>query len=263
MSRLVRFVVPLVVLGLAPGLVACGGSESSADDFRAEADQICVDQAKDYTEVERRLGIPEGLEEEVILAERLEENRGRTLSELEELEAPDELAEQWDRYLRIRRQQSDLRKEQLELLREGDEKALPQINEKIVDLNGELGEAGEAAGLTACASIIPKDQAEEAEAVVEEAALTSDPQRACDELVTEDHLEYEFGGSFEVCAEFRKKRVEAFPDEIEVESIFGVGGVQASVRITEVGGEYDGEETVWTLYREDGGWKLNLVQPAS
>jgi hypothetical protein len=263
-SRLIRFAsTAIAALALASTLVACGGSELSADDFRAEADEICVNQVKGFIEIEQRLGVSEGLAEEAVLQGQLGKIRERSLSELEELEAPDEVAQPWDRYLQIRRQLIDLRQEHLKLLREGKEKGLGPLNEKISSLNGDLDEVGEEAGLTACASVLPQDQAEEALAVVKEVALTSDPKRVCDELVTESYLEVGFEGKFETCASFQKENGDNFADKIEVEKIEGVADTQALVTITEIGGALGGEETIWALHREDGKWKVNLVSSVS
>jgi hypothetical protein len=260
-SRPVRLFFPFVVLAFA--LSACGGSEPSAEDFQAEADEVCVEQVRSFQEVEDRLGSSTSLEEEAELQKELLPFREKAIAGLEEIEAPEDSEEAWEDYLELRRELRDLREEQLELLEKGDEKALEPLNEKISDLNDELDEVGKEAGLLACASVLPKDQAEEAEAVVEEVALTTDPKRVCDELVTSNYLETGFEGGFEECAKFQREEAENFADEVEVEKVDGVADTSASVTITEIGGQFDGEESVWVLRREGGEWKVNLISAAS
>jgi hypothetical protein len=241
------------------GLAACGSSEPSADDFQAEADEVCVEQVRNFQEVEDRLGSSTSLEEEAEMQEELLPIREESLANLEEIEAPEDAEKEWNRYLEIRRELRDLRKEQLQLLQKGDEEALDPINEEISELNDELDVVGEKAGLLACASVLPKDEAKEAEEVVEEVALTTDPKRVCDELVTQNYLDVGFEGKFEECAKFQKEEAENFAEGVKVEEVTGVADTSAAVKITEIGGMYDGEETTWTLRREGDQWKVNLI----
>jgi hypothetical protein len=259
-SRLIRLVSPFaLILVLALGVAACGDSESSSDDFVAEADEICVQQVRDFQAVEDRLGSSTSLEEEAKMQKELLPIREESLAGLEEVEAPEDSEKAFEKYLDIRHELRDLRKEQLKLLEKGDEEALEPLNEKISDLNDELDEVGKEAGLLACASVLPKDQAKEAEEVVKEVALTTDPKRVCKELVTQNYLDLGFEGKYEECATFQKEEAENFAEEVKVEEVTGVADTSAAVTITEIGGMYDGEETTWTLRREGGQWKVNLI----
>jgi hypothetical protein len=259
-SRSIRRLSPLVlILVFAAALAACGDSGSSGEDFVAEADEICVEQVRDFQEVEDRLGSSTSLEQEAKMQKELLPIREESLAGLEELEAPEESEKAWNRYLELRAELRDLRKEQLALLEKGDEEALEPLNEKISDLNDELDEVGKEAELLACASVLPKDQAEEAKEVVEEVALTTDPKRVCDELVTQNYLDVGFEGKFEECAKFQKEEADNFAEDLKVEKVDGVADTSASVTITEEGGMYDGEESVWVLRREGGEWKVNLI----
>jgi hypothetical protein len=260
-SRLVRLAFPFVALALA--LSACGSSEPSADDFSAEADEVCVEQVRSFQEVEDRLGSSTSIEEEAKLQKELLPFREKAIADLEEIEAPEDSEKAWERYLELRRELRDLREEQLKLLEKGDEKALEPLNEELSDLNDELDEVGKEAGLLACASVLPKDQAKEAEEVVKEVALTTAPKRVCDELVTQNYLDTGFKGGFEECAKFQREEAENFADEVEVEKVDGVADTSAAVTIIEIGGQFDGEESVWTLRREGGKWKVNLISAAS
>jgi hypothetical protein len=258
-SRLVRFFSPFLVVALALSAAACGSSEPSADDFRAEADEVCVAQVRNFQKTEDRLGSSTSLEQEAKLQKELLPFREEAIADLEEIEAPEDSEKAWNRYLDLRLELRDLRKQQLGLLEKGNEKALEPLNEKIGDLNDELDEVGQEAGLLACASVLPKDQAKEAEEVVKEVALTTVPKQVCDELVTQNYLDTGFEGSFEECAKFQREEAENFADEVEVEKVDGVADTSASVTITEVGGMYDGEETTWVLRREGDQWKVNLI----
>lgn len=263
MSRPVRFFFPLIALLAILGISACGSSEPSADDFRAEADEICTDQVVAFQGVEDKLGSSTSIEEEAKLQKTLMPLRQKSLSELEEVEAPKDVEKQFDRYLDIRRELADLRKQQLKLLEKGDEEALDPVNTKIGDLNDELDEVGEDAGLKACASVLPKDQAKEAEEVVEEVALTTDPKRVCRELVTQNYLDTGFEGKYSECAKFQREEAENFADDVKVESVSGVADTTATVQITETGGTYDGEESIWVLRRDGGKWKVNLISASA
>lgn len=263
MSRPIRLLAPLVAILTALAIAACGSSEPSAEDFRAEADEVCVEQVRDFQEVEDRLGSSTSLEEEAKLQKQLLPLREESLTSLEEIEAPEESAEAWKEYLDIRAELRDLRKEQLQLLEKGDEEALDPVNEKISKLNDELDEVGEEAGLLACASVLPEDQAKEAEEVVEEVALTTVPQRVCKELVTQNYLDVGFKGGYEECAEFQKENADDFAEDIKVKEVTGVADTSAAVKITEIGGMYDGEETTWVLRREGEQWKVNLISASS
>jgi ketosteroid isomerase-like protein len=258
-SRLARLVSPFIALALVLGIAACGSSEPSAEDFQAEADEVCVEQVRNFQEVEDRLGSSTSIQEEAKLQKELMPIREEAIAGLEEIEAPEESEKSWQRYMELREELRDLRKEQLKLLEEGDEEALEPLNEKISDRNDELDEVGQDAGLLACASVLPKDQAAEAEEVVEEVALTTDPKRVCDELVTQNYLDVGFEGKYEECAEFQREEAENFAEEVEIEKVDGVADTSASVTITETGGMYDGEESTWVLRREDGQWKVNLI----
>ena len=263
MSRLVRFTAPLIALAFALALSACGSSEPSTDDFVAEADEVCVEQVRNFQEVEDRLGSSTSIEEEAKLQKELLPFREESLASLEEIEAPEDSEKAWEKYLEIRRELRDLRKEQLKLLEKGDEEALDPINTKIGDLNDELDEVGKEAGLLACASVLPKDQAKEAEEVVKEVALTTDPKRVCDELVTQNYLDVGFEGKYEECAKFQREEAENFAEAVKVEEVTGVADTSAAVTITEVGGMYDGEESTWVLRPEGDGWKVNLISASS
>ena len=259
MSRPFRLAALLAAVLVVLGLAACGSSEPSAEDFVAEADEFCVEQVRNFQKVEDRLGSSMSIEDEAKMQKELLPIREESLTSLEGVEAPEDSAKEWEKYLEIRRELLDLRKEQLKLLEKGDEEALEPLNEKISDLNDELDEVGKKAGLLACASVLPKDQAKEAEEVVEEVALTTDPKRVCDELVTQNYLDVGFGGKYEECAKFQKEEADNFAEEVKVEEVTGVADTTAAVKITEIGGMYDGEETTWTLRPVDGQWKINLI----
>jgi hypothetical protein len=262
-SRPVRLSALLAAVLAVLGLAACGSSEPSAEDFQAEADEVCVEQVRNFQAVEDRLGSSTSLEEEAKLQKALLPHREEAIAGLEEIEAPEESAKEWEKYLDIRRELRELREKQLGLLEKGDEKALEPVNEKISELNDELDEVGEEAGLLACASVLPKDQAKEAVAVVEEVALTTDPKRVCDELVTQNYLDLGFEGKFEECAKFQKNNADDFAEGVKVEETSGVADTQAAVKITEIGGMYDGEESTWILRRDGDQWKVNLISAGS
>ena len=100
MSRFIRRLSPLALtLVLATALTACGDSGSSSEDFVAEADEICVEQVRDFQAVEDRLGSSTSLEQEAKMQKELLPIREESLASLEELEAPEESEKAWNRYL--------------------------------------------------------------------------------------------------------------------------------------------------------------------
>lgn len=261
MSQSIRRSLLLIATAVAAmALVACGDSEPSADDFRAEADEICQQQSQRFIEIETELGTPLNIKDDTEFQKRLNVVRQSSLGELEEIEAPDEVAKDWNRYIEIRNELIDLRKEQFQLLEKEDEKALEPVNEKIGGLNDELDAVAKKIGLDMCASVLPKDQQKEAEAIVEEVSLTTDPERVCRELVTPNYLELGFEGSYEKCARFQKANEEKFATEIEFEKTEGVEDTVATVTITDVDGMFAGEESQWTLVREDDEWKVFAIR---
>jgi hypothetical protein len=240
-------------------LAACGESESSAEDFRAEADAVCKEQTERFLDVQAELGTSLTIEDEAVLQKRLAPVRADSLAQLEEIEAPEEAAAEWSRYLQVRRELTGLRERQLPLLEKGDEKAAEPVNERIGELNDELDELGRKAGLRACASILPEDERTEAEAVVKEVALTTDPKRVCRDLVTENYLETGFGGKYASCARYQRQNADSFASEIEFERTEGVEGTLATVTITDVDGRFAGEESNWTLVNDGGEWKVDSI----
>ena len=261
MSRSRPFpVLALALFALVALLTGCGGSDgASTEDFRAEIDQVCADQVAQFVEVEERLGTPISLDEAAKYQKELEPIRQEALEEFEEAEAPDNLAKDWERYLDIRRELSDLRAEELKLLEEGDQKALEPLGEEIDERNEDLEAQAKKLGLQACARVLPEDQRQEAIDLVEEVSFTTDPELVCRDLVTENYLELGFEGSYEDCAKFQSDNAEKFATDVEVESVEGVADTQAIVTITDVDGQFAGEESTWNLVREGEEWKVTAI----
>jgi hypothetical protein len=252
-------VLTLALFALTALAAGCGGGGSSTEDFRAEVDETCTDQVAQFVDVEERLGTPISLEEAAKSQREMNPIRAESLEELEEVEAPDDLADDWERYLVIRRELSDLRAEELKLLEEGDQKAVEPLGDEIDERNEELEAQARTLGLQACARILPEDQRTEAIELVEEVSFTTDPELVCRDLVTENYLELGFGGSYEDCAEFQRENAEKFATDVEVESVEGVADTQAIVAITDVDGMFAGEESTWNLVREGEEWKVTAI----
>jgi hypothetical protein len=252
--------IALAILVLGALVAAgCGDSGSSNEDFVAEADQICTQQTADSVKVEDRLGYPLSLEEGAEFQGELAPIRQEGLEQLEGLEAPDELADDWDRYLAARRESGELREEQVKLLEAGDEEKVKALNAEIEANSDELEKAAKDVGMEACGRILPADQREEVVDVVEEVALTTDPKLVCRDLVTPGYLELGFEGSYEECAEFQRKNADKFATDVEIDDVEGVADTQAVVKITDVDGQFAGEESAWTLVHRDDGWKVAAI----
>jgi hypothetical protein len=125
-----------------------GGEEMTADEFRQEADAICA-------EFEGRLddlGRPESLDDlQNFVSEAvpiIEEGN----AQLQELNPPDELQEQWDRAMEINNEQLETVRDLREAVEDGDQARAQELIEAGNEANTEADQLAADLGLEDCGS---------------------------------------------------------------------------------------------------------------
>jgi phage-related minor tail protein len=125
-----------------------GGEEMTADEFRQEADAICA-------EFEGRLddlGRPESLDDlQNFVSEAvpiIEEGN----AQLQELNPPDELQEQWDRAMKINNEQLETVRDLREAVEDGDQAHVQELIEAGNEANTEADQLAADLGLEDCGS---------------------------------------------------------------------------------------------------------------
>jgi phage-related minor tail protein len=125
-----------------------GGEEMTADEFRQEADAICA-------EFEGRLddlGRPESLDDlQNFVSEAvpiIEEGN----AQLQELNPPDELQEQWDRAMEINNEQLETVRDLREAVEDGDQARAQELIEAGNEANTEADQLAADLGLEECGS---------------------------------------------------------------------------------------------------------------
>jgi hypothetical protein len=125
-----------------------GGEEMTADEFRQEADAICA-------EFEGRLddlGRPESLDDlQNFVSEAvpiIEEGN----AQLQELNPPDELQEQWDRAMEINNEQLETVRDLREAVEDGDQARVQELIEAGNEANTEADQLAADLGLEDCGS---------------------------------------------------------------------------------------------------------------
>jgi hypothetical protein len=259
MRRFRRRSVALLAVGGTIVLAACGGDGGpSTGEFLADADAACIDQNREAIGIQFAEGSSQSVEEEAALGRELIPVRADLNEQLEALEPPEELLSDWDRYLALRNELLDVRRRQLAALERGD--PVPeQLATQATDLEDRSLAIAERIGLTACASVLPRNDRDAALSVVKEVAVTPNPQRVCGELASPNYLEESFHGSFRECARYQRKASGTFPDDVKLVNAEGVEGVVAYITIEDVGGGLDGRQSKWTLIRHGGRWQVFFI----
>jgi hypothetical protein len=259
MSGLTRLVAVLSVTPVL-ALAACGGDGggSENDDFIAEADAACTDSTREINELYAQEGTPQSFEEAVALGAKRLPISEEAVEKVSAIEAPDDLADDFDEYLAQREQYLDLLRQQQQAGEAGDQASFDQLNAELGETSDAADAAGEQVGLEACALVLPEDQVDEVTAVVEDTATTGDPAH-CTEDYTENYVESSGGRA--ACEEGEQDPNNQL-DSIEVTEVKGVDEVYAFVIATATGGPIDGSQEVQIdLVFEDGRWKIDAISP--
>jgi hypothetical protein len=251
----------IAALAVTPVLVlaACGDDDgSSTDDFVADADAGCVESAKEINELYAAEGLPQSFEEAVALLDKRLPISEEGVQKASELEAPDDVADDYDEYLAQRETFIDLLRQQLQAGKAGDEDKFNGFNAQLDETSDAIDAAGEQVGLEACAQILPDDQVEEVTTVLEE-GIKSDPAN-CTERYTDTFVEA-IGGP-DACRESESDSSND-PESVEVSDVKGIDEVYATAEAVPSGGPNDGKTLLVELVFEDDTWKVDSVTPVS
>ena len=242
------------------GIAACGGDsdEDSGDDFAAQADQICLEAQRETVEIARRLGPVTSDEDVIPRIEQFTPVREQAQADLEALEPSEDVAPAFDRLLALRREHLERSQQELKLRKSGDVAAAARLGAKSSRLQEQEDAAAEDAGLTACARILPDEDAEQAKETITVLETSDDPD-LCTETMTAEGVEALFGG-LEACEEAQQGlKPSELADSVDFEEISGLEGVSASVVGTVNGGTLDGDHAKYEMIYEDGTYKVNTV----
>ena len=257
-----------LLTGVILALAACGGgSEDSnadngtdsvvaeADSFIADADSVCTDQAQKLTDTQTT--ISETPKEAAQLAEDSVAIREDALQQLQALDAPDDLADDYDEFLAKRQAVVEGQQQDLKLTKQGIPPEDPRhlkIYEKFEQLFNEGRAIGQRIGFKACASQLPADEADEARSLAVK-ALT-EPVDSCEEVYSKYAIETSFG-SLQKCEQAQT------PDppvkSVDVQDVVGVSGVSAFVNAIPKGGPDDGALIEYSFVHEGGSYKFNAA----
>lgn len=138
MTTLARLLAVPSVIAVAAVAVACGGDEPSPEEFRAQANRICV-EAEQAVE---RLDEPESIEQAGEVLDEADQTLQNARDRLQDLETPGgEAGEKAERYVELFDEQTEQASEALDVLREGieseDEEKLEEATRQLQQLENE------------------------------------------------------------------------------------------------------------------------------
>jgi hypothetical protein len=258
-SRTVFLILCLLCAGL---VAACGDEENgggSAEDFIADADQICKEAAEEV--IANPQPTPTTAEEAVPVLEASIERREGVLADFEALgDPPSDIADDWNQVLSSTEQRVENTKKLLKFAQEGvaatSERYASVVSESG-DLEDEENKTFESLGSTACAEVLPPEEREEITALVTE--FETEPLDDCTEFMTDDAIDLLFG-SVEECQRIQENPPpEGFTEEVNVTQIEGIADVTATVDASLKGGIGDGQKVTYTLVYVDGRYKIDAV----
>ena len=148
MRRGIAFLALLVTALMA----GCGGDGDgdalTADEFRQQADAICVDFEGRLDE----LGTPESLDDLQGYVDDAVPILEEGTNELDELQPPEELEEDWDRAMEINREQLDTVRELQTAVEEGDQARIAELLQEAETAREESNQLASDLGLEECGS---------------------------------------------------------------------------------------------------------------
>lgn len=249
----------IVALAVAPvlALAACGSDDG--DDFLTDADSICREGAVELVDTRAEAGVPDGPEEQAELDSADLAVREETLGQLQTLEAPDDLAGQYDEFLGLREQLVANLTEYNALFAESqrpDEAKVQELDEEFYSLFDEQQALGSEVGFEECAAILPDDVEEQVSSYVENTLETADPT-FCTEAYTENFVE-QIGG-LEKCEKSESDDSAAGP--VEILDVGGVSEVNGYFDFVPESGPNEGQPATVSLVYEDGVYKRDAIFP--
>ena len=263
--RTSRAVFLILCLLAAASVAACGddsgsgGSGGSADDFIAQADQVCTDAAEEA--VANTAPLPTTAEAAVPYLKDSLKRREQQLADFEALgEPPSEIADEWNEAIGKFEQRVANSEELVKLARQGVKPTDPKyanVVSESSDLDEEENEILKGIGSTACAEVLPADERKEVidfVTVFETKALDD-----CTEYMTDEAIKLLFGSLAECQRVQLNPPPEGFTKKVKVTHIEGISGVTVAVDASLEGGIGDGQKVTYTLVYVDGGYKIDAV----
>jgi hypothetical protein len=141
-----------LILTLALAFVACGGDDKlSTEDYRAEVKKICSDAQRQTKAVEQPTRATSAAIADYL--QRLRDINAKTIGKIDELEPPDELADEHDRAVQVSREGRRQIDAVIEELKGGGDPAqvLTEAREELQGSSAESKAAGRALGVRECA----------------------------------------------------------------------------------------------------------------
>lgn len=138
--------IALAVAGLALAACGGGGGNTSAAEFREQADAICAD---DQAKIEA-LGSPRSIDELGEFFDKAIPVFEEGNDKLHELDPPDELAEDWDRAIELQDQNLESVRDLRDAIEEGDDQKVQDLLAKLDAADQESTGIAQRIGLEKC-----------------------------------------------------------------------------------------------------------------
>ena len=241
----------------------CGGGESEPEEpagFEADAADLCTAAAVDQVEIAlagRRGEISDAAEQSEMLYRSAVEYAERFAA----LEAPEESADSWARYVETRERAAELVDAQAKALAAGEETTAREAAGELEALLRERDAIGAELGIDACARVLPAEDVAEIEEAIELGAASGDGDQVCSEVVSEILIEERFEGNFADCV--RAQSTTPLAEAVRYERIYGIDEVLATAEIELSGGLRGGGPALVQLIPEEGAWRILEISPRS
>jgi len=247
-------------------LAACGeqapsGSGSDAADFRAQADASCAETAERIRDSRVEHGLVTNKRQMLVQIRRELPIWREILGLQREIDIPDEFGREWQRYVATRKEIIRATKGQIKPIRKGFDRRVERLEASIPPAENKGKAAAGRMDLEDCALVLSEEDAEQVREASEEILTSRDPTRACDELLVPGTVKVTFG-SFRKCRTFKRNRANR-PRRVAFGIVEGIDNTVATLPVRRVGGKFDGQRTIDTLYYVDGDWRLFESVPAA
>jgi len=146
----VRYLAVVLTVTAVVAVSACGGGGDDDSDSVAAANEICREatgSAEAYARDNEAPNTPKQIDAALAEDEKIAK---RVASDLEDLEAPDENATEFEAFVDSQSQSAQLYADELQASRDGDPAQFSKAAEQLLDTTGSAKSSAEGAGLTDC-----------------------------------------------------------------------------------------------------------------
>lgn len=222
--------------------------EITQEDFIAEADAICLRSAQAISETESQYTPNTTKKQSIRIEGETDKLVKERLAALEELEAPADLADDYEGYLDLRRRTLEIFEKRTVALKKNDKGEMGRLDTQIQRLVDRLSEEGREIGFFACANRLPKEAEREVIANLKE-YFTEPGERTCRKLATRRLIEA-LAETDTPCP------VALLPSKkVTVDDVGGVEGVRAEAAV--VANAYNDTQIDVDLLYEKGTYRIN------